>query len=123
MAKTKVGGNKQGVEKKGAKNTSKKSGTNKTKSEATAASALDDACLSLTTAAFIVGGCLPSGSHGNDDTLEEAGLITPNLRQIFRECVFNGVAAKGCAIERGNIPNDSDTTIGEVIDAVFQNSH
>lgn len=80
-------------------------------------------CLSLTTAAFIVGGCLPSGSHGNDDTLEEAGLITPPLRQIFRECVFNGVLAAGCHIERGQIPNAADTKIGEVIQAVFQNAH
>ena len=81
------------------------------------------ACLSLTTAAFIVGGCLPSGSHTNDDTLEETGLITDPLRQIFRECVFNGVTNKGCDIDRSDIPIDADTLVGDVIDAVFDNSH
>lgn len=90
----------------------------------TAAAALEaPPCLTLAKAAFIVGGCLPSGSHGPEDTLEEAGLITENLRLIFRECVFNGVHAAGCEIDRGQIPNDADTTIGEVIQAVFENAH
>jgi hypothetical protein len=121
MAKAKVG-----AKKRAGKKTAKKPLKGKVKKgklQAAAEAALDHACLSLTTAAFIVGGCLPSGSHGNDDTLEEAGLISPHLRQIFRECVFNGVAAAGCEIDRGQIPNDADTKIGEVIDAVFRNSH
>ena len=48
-------------------------------------------CIDALDAAFIVGGCLPSGTHDNDDTLERTGLISENLRLIFRECVFNGV--------------------------------
>jgi len=83
---------------------------------------LTQPCLSQAEASFIVGGCLPSGSHNNDDTLEETGLITENLRAIFRECVFNGVNNAGCSIDRGQIPNSADTTVGTVIVAVFQNS-
>lgn len=122
MTEAKDRENKRGTEKKGAKKARKKGGTKKGKTQATAEATVAQACLSLTTAAFIVGGCLPSGSHGNDDTLEEAGLISENLRLIFRECVFNGVEAVGCDIDRGQIPNDADTEIGDVIQAVFQNS-
>lgn len=101
----------------------KKGGAKKNKPQTIAAAALAQSCLTLTKAAFIVGGCLPSGSHGPDDTLEEAGLISENLRLIFRECVFNGVTAAGCQIDRGQIPNDADTEIGDVVQAVFQNAH
>ncbi|HKQ06518.1 MAG TPA: hypothetical protein VJ464_15390 [Blastocatellia bacterium] len=79
-------------------------------------------CLTLTQSAFIVGGCLPSGSHNSDQTLEEAGLITDNLRLIFRECVFNGVRQAGCDIHRSDIPNGADTKIFEVVVAVQENS-
>lgn len=119
MAKAKVVGNKQDSKIKGAKNT-KKGGAKK--GHAQTAAALAQPCLSLAEAAFIVGGCLPPGTHTNDDTLEEAGLITPPLRQIFRECVFNGVLAAGCDIDKGQIPNAADTKIGAVVQAVFQNS-
>jgi hypothetical protein len=112
-----------GSEKKGTTSTSKKGGAKKTKPQTAAAASLSQSCLTLTKSAFIVGGCLPSGNHGPDDTLEEAGLISPNLRLIFRECVFNGVSAAGCEIERGQIPNNADTEIGDVVQAVFQNSH
>jgi len=83
---------------------------------------LTQSCLSQAEASFIVGGCLPSGNHHNDDTLEQTGLITDNLRAIFRECVFNGVNGAGCSIDRGQIPNSANTTVGEVISAVFNNS-
>jgi hypothetical protein len=118
MAKAKDGESKGGTGKRGAENTSKKGGAKNTEPQTE-----DQPCLTLTKSAFIVGGCLPSGSHGPDDTLEKAGLISENLRLIFRECVFNGVAAAGCAIDRGQIPNDADTEIGDVVKAVFQNSH
>lgn len=117
MAKAK-GNMKGGTESKGAKEASKIVGAKNTEPETE-----NQPCLTLAQSGFIVGGCLPAGSHGPDDTLEEAGLITENLRLIFRECVFNGVAAAGCRIERGQIPNDADTEIGDVVKAVFQNSH
>lgn len=123
MVRAKAGDSKRDTEKEGAKDTSKKGGPKKPTAQAADAGALDQPCLTLTKSAFIVGGCLPSGSHGPDDTLEQAGLISENLRLIFRECVFNGVAAAGCAIDRGQIPNDADTEIGDVVKAVFQNSH
>jgi hypothetical protein len=117
MAKAKTTKKKRGT-KKAAKKASKK-----TKPVTAAAAALAaQPCLTIAKAGFIVGGCLPSGSHGPEDTLEESGLITENLRLIFRECVFNGVQAQGCAIDRGQIPNDADTTIGEVIEAIVDNS-
>lgn len=123
MAKAKDRGNKRGAGKGGAKKASKSGAAKKSMPQAAAtAASLAQACLSLTASAFIVGGCLPSGSHGNDDTLEQTGLISENLRLIFRECVFNGVESAGCAIDRGQIPNDSDTEVGDVIQAVFQNS-
>ena len=82
---------------------------------------LTQPCLSLTEAAFIVGGCLPAGTHNNDETLQQASLIGQQ-RDVFRQCVFNGVLAAGCQIQMGQIPNSADTTIGAVIQAVFQNS-
>ena len=81
------------------------------------------ACLDALDAAFIVGGCLPSGTHENDDTLEQTGLISENLRLIFRECVFNGVTNRGCKITRGQIPNGATTTVGEVQDAIIRAAH
>ena len=80
-------------------------------------------CLDALDAAFIVGGCLPSGTHENDDTLEQTGLISENLRLIFRECVFNGVTNRGCDITRGQIPNGSTTTVGQVQDAIISSAH
>jgi hypothetical protein len=80
-------------------------------------------CIDALDAAFIVGGCLPSGTHENDDTLEQTGLISENLRLIFRECVFNGVTNRGCDITRGQIPNGATTTVGEVQDAIIKNAH
>lgn len=80
-------------------------------------------CLDALDAAFIVGGCLPSGTHENDDTLERTGLISENLRLIFRECVFNGVRNRGCDITRGQIPNGATTTVGDVQDAILKSAH
>jgi hypothetical protein len=124
MAKTKNAGKKSGAKKIVAKKKASKKAAAKTKPKTAAAAALAaQPCLTLTQAAFIVGGCLPSGSHGPSDTLEEVGLITENLRLIFRECVFNGLDAGGCEIARSEIPNDADTEIGEVIQAVTENAH
>ncbi|HZI62942.1 MAG TPA: hypothetical protein VFD62_19770 [Pyrinomonadaceae bacterium] len=87
------------------------------------AAAASQPCLDALDAAFIVGGCLPSGTHENDDTLEQTGLISENLRLIFRECVFNGVTNRGCDITRGQIPNGANTTVGEVQDTIIRNAH
>ena len=70
-------------------------------------------CLSLNRAGAIVQVC-SNGPHDIDLTLEEVGLITDNQRFAFRECVFNGVLENGCNIDRGDIPNDADTTLREV---------
>jgi hypothetical protein len=113
---------KRSAGKKRTKKASKNAGAKKARSRAMAEAEAPQACLSMTTAALIVGGCLPPGSHHNDDTLEDTGLISDPLRTIFRECVFNGVDARGCSIERGQIPNSADTEVGDVIDAVFNNS-
>jgi hypothetical protein len=122
MAKAK--GKKSSTKKIGAKKKASKKASAKTNILTAAPEALAAApCINLAQAAFIVGGCLPSGSHGPDDTLEEAGLITDNLRSIFRECVFNGVDAQGCEIDRSDIPNDADTEIGDVVRAVAENAH
>lgn len=122
MTESKRGAGKRGAGTKPAKKARKGGAAKKSRSQESSAAELEQPCLSLTTAAFIVGGCLPSGSHGNDDTLERAGLISENLRLIFRECVFNGVDAAGCEIDRGRIPNDADTVIGDVIREVFQSA-
>ena len=87
---------------------------------AAALAAAPQVCIDAIDAAFIVGGCLPSGTHENDDTLEQTGLISDNLRQIFRECVFNGVINRGCDITRGQIPNGATTTVGQVQDAIIR---
>jgi hypothetical protein len=74
-------------------------------------------CLSLNRAGAIVQSC-SNGPHDIDLTLEEVGLITANQRLVFRECVFNGVLGNGCNIDRGDIPNDGDTTLREVRNAI-----
>ncbi len=122
MAKAKDGGSDRAAGKKRAKKAGKRVGAKARQLEATAADELTQPCLTLTKSAFIVGACLPSGSHGPEDTLEETGLISENLRLIFRECVFNGVHKAGCKIDRGQIPKDADTKVGDVVQAVFQNS-
>jgi len=124
MPNAKDGDDKPSKKKKQPKKAAKKGASKKSKpkSALSAEAELAQPCLTLTKAAFIVGGCLPSGTHGPDDTLEDAGLISENLRLIFRECLFNGVLAAGCEIDRGQIPNDADTEIGDVVKAVFQNS-
>ena len=114
----------------GARKTTKKpAAAKKTTKKSTAAKkrrrralALVQPCLDAIDAAFIVGGCLPSGTHENDDTLEQIGMISPDQRRVFRECVFNGVLNKGCDINRGDIPNDGNTTVGAVRRAVVNNA-
>lgn len=74
-------------------------------------------CLSLVQAGTIVQECA-NGPHDIDKTLEEIGLISSNLRLVFRECIFNGVLAAGCNINRSDIPHDADTTLREVMEAI-----
>jgi hypothetical protein len=74
-------------------------------------------CLGLNSATDIVQEC-SGGPHDIDKTLEEVGLITDPERLVFRECVFNKILAAGCQISRGDIPNDADTTLSDVIDTI-----
>ena len=74
-------------------------------------------CLSLVQAGTIVQECA-DGPHDIDTTLEEIGLISLPLRDVFRECVFNKVLAADCDINRSDIPNDAGTTLREVMEAI-----
>lgn len=74
-------------------------------------------CLSLSRAGAIVQQC-SKGPHDIDLSLEEVGLITDNQRLVFRECLYNGVLAGGCVIERSDIPTDADNTLREVRDGI-----
>jgi hypothetical protein len=99
--------------------TGKKAGAKNTSAlKALAMLAAPGTCLTLTRSAEIVQSCLPNGPHKPNKTLEECGLISPNSRLIFRECVFQGVLNEGCTIEKGQIPNSANTTVGEVIIAI-----
>ena len=124
-AKTKAKKKKQSRPTK--KQTRKPAKASKPRGSAAAAASVAEAaaqpCLDALDAAFIVGGCLPSGTHENDDTLEQTGLISENLRLIFRECVFNGVSNRGCDITRGQIPNGATATVGDVQDAILKSAH
>jgi hypothetical protein len=82
-----------------------------------AAAAASSKCLDLVDAATIVQECA-KGPHNIDLTLERVKIITPNQRNLFRECVFNKVIAHGCQINRGDIPNETDTTLRQVIRAI-----
>lgn len=82
------------------------------------AAAVPGTCLSLDAAAAIVLKAAGSPSGGLDVTLEDARLISTLLRQRFQQRVFDAVRAKGCALDLDAIPNDADTTLGEVADVV-----
>jgi hypothetical protein len=74
-------------------------------------------CLGPTPATVIVQECA-NGPHDIDKTLEEVGLITENMRLVFRECVFNKVLNHPCSISREDIPCDADTTLSDVADTI-----
>jgi hypothetical protein len=104
------------------KRTSKKGGTTKVgtkRGEATAsvAGGVPGECLSFSRAGRIVQECA-RGPHDIDDTLEEVGFITANQRLGFRECVFLKVLENGCQISREDIPNDANSKLREVRDAI-----
>lgn len=82
------------------------------------AAAVPGACLSLDDAAAIVLQAAGNPSGGLDLTLEDARLITTLLRQRFQQRVLDAVRGRGCALDLDEIPNDADTTLGEVADAV-----
>ena len=86
------------------------------KSKKKAAGALP--CLSVWKAFQIVNRCAPKPIEDIDKALEEVGLITPGLRKVFRECVFNSVLVAGCRIRRSQIPNSASTTFRDVRDAI-----
>jgi hypothetical protein len=79
-----------------------------------AADDIPGGCLDLSTAGQIVQNALPSGQHGIDDTLAQAGLINDQLRATFRDDVFDRVRSVGCHIEKEAIPNSAGTTIRQV---------
>ncbi len=74
-------------------------------------------CLDVVDAGMIVQKC-SGGGHDIDLTLEQIGMITGGQREVFRECVFKAVRAKGCQIDRGDIPNGAKTTLLEVMTTI-----
>ena len=75
-------------------------------------------CLTVGQSNRIVNNCAPDGPHDIDSTLEGIGLISDNLRKVFRECVYNGVRATGCRIRRNQIPHSATTTLRAVRDTI-----
>jgi hypothetical protein len=79
-------------------------------------------CLGLIAAGEIVQAAIPGGPHDIDSTLENAGLITPPQRAVFRAAVVNGVSAHGCSIDASDVPNAAATTLRAAREAVQQNA-
>jgi hypothetical protein len=95
-----------------------RAGARKTASVAAAAGT----CLDLIAAGEIVQDAIPGGPHDIDSTLEDAGLITAGQRTIFREDVVDGVSARGCTIDPGDVPSSATTTLRDARRAVHQNA-
>lgn len=79
-----------------------------------AAGGVPGGCLDLGTAGQIVQNSIPNGPQPIDKSLEEVGLISPDLRLAFRDDVFNRVLANGCHIAKEMIPTDAGTTLRTV---------
>jgi hypothetical protein len=79
--------------------------------------------IDLITAGEIVQNAIPGGPHDIDSTLEDAGLISPGQRTVFRSDVVNDVAAHGATIAAADVPNSSTTTLRQARTAVQQNAH
>jgi hypothetical protein len=79
--------------------------------------------IDLITAGEIVQNAIPGGPHDIDITLEDAGLISPGQRTVFRSDVVNDVAAHGATIAAADVPNNATTTLRQARTAVQQNAH
>ena len=77
-------------------------------------------CLGLERAAEIVLSCI-TGTHQLKETLEEAGLISPDLRRTFKECVFQKVN-ETCKIKESSIPNGAAVKLRDVAIAISDNA-
>ena len=75
-------------------------------------------CFTLEGAGRLVLSCFPAGTS-LDSTLEEAGFISDLQRATLQQTIFDKVRARGCSIQRGDIPNAANTTIQGIMDAVF----
>jgi len=80
--------------------------------------AMQGNCVDISTAGFIVEQAIGSSNFDIDKTLEEMGLISDNMRLIFKQQVLNDVRSLGCTISDGDVPNDGNTTAREVRDAI-----
>ena len=58
-----------------------------------------------------------------EDTLEDAGMSTPNLRELFRAGVRDGVIAEEYDIDPAAIPNAANTRLSAVRKAVLAGAH
>jgi hypothetical protein len=79
-------------------------------------------CLDLGAAGEIVQAAIPGGPHDIDSSLEDAGLISPNQRTVFRERVVQGVEDRGCSIDGDAVPNTATTTLRQARTAVRDNA-
>jgi hypothetical protein len=84
------------------------------------ATAFKGDCLGLERAAEIVLSCI-AGAHQLKETLEEAGLISPDLRKTFKECVFQKVN-ETCKIKDSGIPNGPTVKLRDVAIAISDNA-
>lgn len=87
---------------------------------AAVAAAFKGDCLGLERAAEIVLSCV-TGTHQLKETLEEAGLISPDLRKTFKECVFQKVN-QTCKIKDSGIPNGATVKLRDVAIAISDNA-
>lgn len=54
-----------------------------------------------------------------DSALEDVGLVSANLRLVFRENIRLAVHHAGFRISRAKIPYEADTTLRQVVEAVL----
>lgn len=80
-------------------------------------------CLSLSTSDQIVDDAVRNAAPGIDEvdfekTLEDHSIFTEGQRNRFRDDVFDQVLQRNCQIEKGKIPNDADSVLRDISEAV-----
>ncbi|HYH86614.1 MAG TPA: hypothetical protein VEX60_14270 [Pyrinomonadaceae bacterium] len=117
----KVVGGKSPAKKGAAKKSAAKKSVPSKKAGAKAAMAAAEAqtCIDIPTAEDIIVACAPAGFDINRPLCE---FLAENQLPFLQQCILDQVLARGCDIDRSDIPADCDSTLSDIIDAIVINA-
>lgn len=112
----KAGARKVSAAKKGG---AKKAAAKKGAAAADIAAADAQPCLDFQLAGEIIRACAPAGFDINRPLCQ---FLAPNQLPFLQQCILDRVLARGCHIDRSQIPADCDSTLSDILVALVDNA-